>query len=281
MNHIAELINYLNIDKDEINSLCNIEQRVDKLFNIYTNKVYYDTTLNFLNNVLYYESGEACKNIINGWGCSCQELHFVFKDILKSFNISSRIIHGDIIDYKVGIIKKMYSTSIIVVTDKKVIHMDLLRNFKLVFSKKIKKEYFKDIIIDNELPEYYSVDKISLGNVMYSIKYYVDIDEYYRINRLIENYNNCTISPFGIIAPFYWGNHPEKKIFYQPLKDVIRIYSDNIPKDFDILEWENSEESSWLTRKQKNLIKKCISIISLDIDKYLQISIIENNFEFL
>ena len=109
----------------------------------------------------------------------------------------------------------------------------------------------------------------------------MDVAETYRVERLIHNYAGIKISPFGIIAPFYWKNHPECKIFYQPFKDVIRIYEKDQFVDFDVYDWSFEMESDWLTKTQKDNIKKCLSIISYNIDEYLNVSAIEKNFELI
>lgn len=284
MDRIIMLLDYLDIDINLVNQMKSTKDKVDYLYSLYQNKVFYDTTVNFLNKVLYYEVEEAIENILEGCGCSCQELHFVFKDILKYFSIPSKIIHSDIYDYKTGFIKKMYGTSIIVQDNLRVIHIDILKDNFLYFEVNNPHTCVNnyDIEVEPIWSNGYSIREKNDENITITkYKYYLNISETYRIDRLIKNYSGFDISPFGVISPFYSENKPERKIFYQPFKDVIRIYKGQNFIDFDLLDWFFEEESSWLNKKQKERIKQCVSSISLHIELYMQISIIENNFELI
>lgn len=268
-------IEFLRINEDELQQLKSISEKVMYLYTKYKNVVFYDTTENFLRKKLFFVNEEAFNNIKNGLGCSCQELHFLFKELLSYFNIDSRLVHCDIIDNKLGILKKMYGTALWIDTSC-LLMIDIMKD----------EIYTDDCELNNCLETKYEIEKsddiIEIWNNSNSrYKYYMNVDENYRINRLVENYSELTINPFGVIAPFYWTNNPHHKVFYQPFKDVMRIYENDDYIDFDLLEWTFVDETKWLTNQQKSRIKKCLAIISLNVDSYQQLSIINNNFEFL
>lgn len=272
--YINGIINFFDINKDKVNSLTCIDDKVKYIFNIYKDKVFFDTTKNFLNKKLFYEPQETLNVLEQGYGLNCQEQIFLLKDILGFFDIESRITHGDVYDFDSGIKKDMFISILIIDQDDYFIHMDLLHKLMVNVKKSNITNYkgFEKLEIRDLYNNYYIVKKFDNGVNYYIEMVYKNAEEEFRVRRLKETYGDMRITPFGIIPPFYWGANPEKKIFYNILQDRIRIVIGRKIYDFDLLEWDFAEESNWLSLDQKENIKKCVSEIIYNIDDYMAVA---------
>lgn len=272
--YINGILDFLGIEKDKVKSLTCVDEKVKYIFDIYKDRIFFDTTKNFLNRKLFYKPQEVLGILKQGYGLNCQEQTFLLKDILDFFGIGSRITHGDVYDFDSGIRKDMFISILVVDRDGYFIHIDSLH--KLMVN--VKKggitgyEGFERIEIRDLYSDYYIVKKFD-GEVNYYMEVvYKYAEEEFRVKRLKETYKGLRITPFGIIPPFYWGVNPEKKVFYNILKDSIRIVTGRKTNDFDLLEWDLKEESSWLSLMQKENIKKCVSEIIYNIDEYMAVA---------
>ena len=261
---IVDVIRYLNIENNEMRGEKNDIEIANYLFEKFIQKIYFDTTTNFLCHQLFIETEELYQYILEGNGCNCQEEYFLFKRLLNHYGVESQIVHADVYDYKKKILKHMYSTGIVLMDRGVYIHYDLIRGIKL------------EIIPYEDNHYEISYDENKVKEVFYLKK-----DELYRVKRLFKNYKNENIMPFGIVSPFYWLSNPDRRIHYQPFLDKVRLIIDGVQYDLDTLNWMYHEHANWLSNTQKMRVNKCIALISYNIDDYGKLNFIERNFEFL
>jgi hypothetical protein len=271
---INDVLRFFEINQEEVNSLDSIDAKVEYIFNIYKNKTFFDTTKNFINKKLFYEPQEAFNVLNQGYGLNCQEQIFLLKEILGFFDIKGRITHGDVYDFDTGIKKDMFISILIIDRGSYFIHIDSIHKLMLKVNKKkvTHHEGFDKIEIHDFFSDFYLVKKFENGINYYIEKVYKNAEETFRVKRLKDTYGDLTVTPFGIIPPFYWGANPEKKVFYNILQDKIRIVIGRKTYDFDLLQWDMTEESNWLSVKQKEIINKCVSEIIYNIDDYMVIA---------
>ena len=276
-----ELLKQLSIDKDLIMALNTEDEKTEKIFEMFIDKVYYDTTKNSINNKLYYGPENALEVLRAGYGLHCQEENFLLKDIYNFFGISNVLYHGDVYDFDTKIKKDVFMSVIVIDREEYFYHIDILHK---IIMKVPKGEVAKkdNIVIEDLYKGYYLVKKYDGEELYYMERIFNNLPEGYRKERIQKTYSNNSVTPFGVITPFYWKSNPERKIFYDAVQDKVKVNIGRKTAFLDLLYWDTAEESEWISKKQKENIKQCINKIGDNIDSYLDMiqNVNEKSIEF-
>lgn len=249
----------------------NVLELVKNVFEHFCQKIYFDSTQNFKQKKILFSLEESIENVKNGFGLNCQEMFILLKEVLKEAGIDAKIVHGDIYDFELGIIKPLLTSSVMVKYEDKLIHLNPINHlmFELGEDEELK---IDNMVIHNVCKEYYVIMKYSDGELYSADKIYTYASELVRVQKIKKKFEDSSIVPYGITNPFYWAAQPERRVFYNVLKDTVRIQIERESTDFSLFEWKQAEESSWLTEEQKDIISDCINDINMEIDEYLSVS---------
>lgn len=270
---MKNMLDHLGIDEAEVSRQDSTDDKLYSIFDCFKDKIFFDNTKNFLNKRLFYEPGETLEWLKTGNGLNCQEMIFLLKEILLHFGIQSKIVHGDIYDFDLGVKKDKFLSILIVDMSAYFYHVDTLHKsiLRVEKGKSLRNEDGSLEILDT-FEDYYLVKKYENGINYYAEMIFMDIDERFRISRMERTYGDLSTVPFGIIAPLYWEVNPERKVFYNILSDKVRIVYGRNVFDLDLLEWDLHDVSNWLTSEQKQVVNRCIAEIIENIDGYMEIA---------
>lgn len=244
---------------------------VKNVFEIFCKKVIFDSTQNLLKNTLFFDHEKSIENIENGFGLNCQEQFFLLNKVLNELRVSSKIVHGDIYDFDLCIIKPLLTSALYIEDEDGFIHVNPIAQIVefIPYESELRREKYT---IKDVSDEYYLIEKKDDEFIYSTEKIYKHASENARIKKLKNKFKDSSIVPFGITNPFYWVSNPERRVFYNILMDTIRIQTGRESKDFDLLEWKTCPESSWLTDAQKERVSVCVNSINDTIDDYLEVS---------
>lgn len=236
---------------------------------------------NFLKRKFFFETREAAIELLAGRGLNCQDQYFLLKEALAAAGLETRIIHGDVHDFTAGIIKEAFVSALVYRREDVLLHMDVLNKVRYRIRPASggprRPEADGAMVEDvNDGDLHYRIARPGEGGTMEAFR--KDLGENYRIDRVRRRYQKIGITPFGIVPPFVWQAEPDRKIFYNVLADRIKLTRGRETLELDTLEWDAHPESDWLTREEKDQISQCLSEISLKIDLYRKIPLIESNF---
>lgn len=243
------------------------DSKVSVLFDLFTCKNFYDTTKNIINKRHFYSPYETVELMKMGYGLHCQEQAFLLKEIFLLFDIDSKIVHGDIYDFDAISKKDLITTALYIDVGNYFYHIDPIKKIILKVEK-YTSYILGNIEISDISDSYYKILKYDNNEIFHIEIIYKNLEEDLRKNRIQNNY---AVMPFGVIAPFFWSVNPERKIFYNVIKDKVRINIDRKIYFFDVMDWHLATESNWLNKKQKQAINFCIYEIISNIDEYLKI----------